>query len=115
VKEVQLTRLFDGRVGERDVDHVARRGDELLPHRVAPPHRLVAALIELLDRGHRVTPEQYAKARERRDEYRQWFDNMFERFDGIVTLPRRARRPRVSPAPATIPSTRSGRSAACRR
>ncbi|MBC8021987.1 MAG: amidase [Burkholderiales bacterium] len=49
--------------------------------------RLSPHLIELLDRGHRVTPEQYSRARARRDEYRRWLDNVFERNDAIVTVP----------------------------
>jgi Asp-tRNA(Asn)/Glu-tRNA(Gln) amidotransferase A subunit family amidase len=49
--------------------------------------RLSPHLIELLDRGHRVTPEQYAKACEKREAYRQWLDNVFERNDAIVTIP----------------------------
>jgi Asp-tRNA(Asn)/Glu-tRNA(Gln) amidotransferase A subunit family amidase len=49
--------------------------------------RLSPHLIELLDRGHRVTPEQYNRARARRDEYRRWLDNVFERNDAIVTIP----------------------------
>jgi amidase len=49
--------------------------------------RLSPHLIELLDRGHRVTPEQYAKARAKRDEYRAWLDNVFERNDAIATIP----------------------------
>jgi Asp-tRNA(Asn)/Glu-tRNA(Gln) amidotransferase A subunit family amidase len=49
--------------------------------------RLSPHLIELLDRGHRVTPEQYAKARAKRDDYRAWLDHVFERNDAIVTVP----------------------------
>lgn len=86
-KEVNLPRLFDAAwdnvmvIASRDV--VKSLAAIESRHRI----RLSPLLIELLDRGHRVTPEQYVKARERRDEYRHWFDNMFERFDGIVTLP----------------------------
>jgi amidase len=49
--------------------------------------RLSPHLIELLDRGHRVTPEQYTRALAKRDEYRQWLDKLFERNDAIVTVP----------------------------
>src|SRR5258708_4880918 len=49
--------------------------------------RLSPHLIELLDRGHRVSSEQYAKARAKRDEYRRWLDTLFERCDAIATIP----------------------------
>jgi Asp-tRNA(Asn)/Glu-tRNA(Gln) amidotransferase A subunit family amidase len=49
--------------------------------------RLSPPLIEILDRGHRITPEQHARARDKREHYRQWLDSMFDRFDAIVTLP----------------------------
>ena len=47
--------------------------------------RLSPPLIELLDRGHRVTPEQYQKARAKREDYRRWLDALFDRVDAIVT------------------------------
>jgi Asp-tRNA(Asn)/Glu-tRNA(Gln) amidotransferase A subunit family amidase len=49
--------------------------------------RLSPPLIELLDRGHRVTPEAYAKARAKREEYKRWFDGLFDGCDAIVTIP----------------------------
>jgi amidase len=49
--------------------------------------RLSPHLTELLDRGHAVTPEQYNRARNKREEYRQWFDKLFERNEAIVTIP----------------------------
>jgi Asp-tRNA(Asn)/Glu-tRNA(Gln) amidotransferase A subunit family amidase len=49
--------------------------------------RLSPPLIELLDRGHRTTPEQYMRARDKREHYRQWFETLFERFDAILTVP----------------------------
>ena len=49
--------------------------------------RLSPPLIEILDRGHRITPEQYGRALEKREAYRHWFESMFERFDAIVTIP----------------------------
>ena len=87
VKEVQLTRLFDDAwenvmvIMSRD----AVKSFLLIEsrHRI----RLSPALAELLDRGHRVTPEQYARAREKREEYRRWLDTLFERHDAIVTIP----------------------------
>ena len=52
-------------------------------HRIS----LSPPLLELLDRGHRTTPEQYGRARDKRENYRRWFEAMFERFDAIVTIP----------------------------
>jgi len=49
--------------------------------------RLSPPLIALLDRGHRVTPEAYAKARTKRDEYRRWLDGLFDGCDAIATIP----------------------------
>jgi Asp-tRNA(Asn)/Glu-tRNA(Gln) amidotransferase A subunit family amidase len=49
--------------------------------------RLSPMLQELLDRGHRVTPEQYTRAKEKREHYRQWLDSQLSRFDAIVTIP----------------------------
>ena len=49
--------------------------------------RMSPQLVEILDRGRRITPEQYARARAKREGYRQWFDTMFGRFDAIVTIP----------------------------
>ncbi len=87
IKEVNLPRLFDAAwdnvmvITSRDM--VKSMAAIESRHRI----RLSPLLIELLDRGHRVSLEQYDKARERRHEYMRWFDTMFERFDGIVTLP----------------------------
>jgi Asp-tRNA(Asn)/Glu-tRNA(Gln) amidotransferase A subunit family amidase len=87
VKEVALPKFFDeawdnlwtivSREAVKSFFSVESR------HRI----RLSPMLQELLDRGHRVTPEQYARARERRETYRAWFDTMFERFDAIATIP----------------------------
>ncbi|APV50355.1 hypothetical protein BWI17_12025 [Betaproteobacteria bacterium GR16-43] len=52
-------------------------------HRV----RLSPPLIALLERGHRVTPEAYAKARSKREEYKRWLDGLFDGADAIVTIP----------------------------
>jgi len=49
--------------------------------------RLSPMLQELLDRGHRVTPEQYTRAKDKREHYRQWLDAQLSRFDAIVTIP----------------------------
>ncbi|HYC38387.1 MAG TPA: amidase [Usitatibacter sp.] len=86
VKDVNLPKLFDAAwdnvmvIASRD----AVKSFALIEsrHRI----RLSPPLIELLDRGHRVTPEQYERALTRRNDYRNWFESMFERFDGILTL-----------------------------
>jgi len=49
--------------------------------------RLSPPLIALLDRGHRISPDEYAKARLRREEYRRWLDGLFDGCDAIVTIP----------------------------
>lgn len=86
-REVNLPRLFDA--AWDNVMVIASREAVKSFAAVESRHRisLSPALIELLDQGHRTTPEQYAKARERREDYRRWFDAMFERFDAIVTIP----------------------------
>ncbi len=87
VREVNLPRLFDDAwdnvmtVMSRDA--VKSFASIESRHRI----RLSPHLIEILDRGHRTTPEQYAKARAKRDEYRNWLDGVFERNDAIVTIP----------------------------
>ena len=87
VKEVNLPKLFDAAwdnvmvIASRDAVRSFAAIESRHRIRLSPP------LIELLDRGHRVTPDQYAKARERREDYRRWFESMFERFDGILTIP----------------------------
>lgn len=86
-KEVSLPRLFDAAWDNVMVIAAREATRSFLPVESRHRIRLSPALIELLDRGHRVTPEQYTKARERREDYRRWFDAMFDRFDAIVTLP----------------------------
>jgi Asp-tRNA(Asn)/Glu-tRNA(Gln) amidotransferase A subunit family amidase len=87
VREVNLPRLFDD-AWENLMAILSREAVKSFAsiesrHRI----RLSPHLIELLDRGHRVTPEQYARARARRDEYRRWLDGVFERADAIATIP----------------------------
>jgi Asp-tRNA(Asn)/Glu-tRNA(Gln) amidotransferase A subunit family amidase len=87
VREVNLPHAFDD-AWENVMTILARDAVKSFAsiesrHRI----RLSPHLIELLDRGHRVTPEQYARARTRRDEYRKWLDNVFERSDAIATVP----------------------------
>ena len=87
VREVNLPRLFDDAWENVMVilscEAVKSFASIESRHRI----RLSPHLIELLDRGHRVTPEQYARARARRDEYRRWLDGVFERADAIATIP----------------------------
>jgi amidase len=87
IREVNLPKLFDSawdnvmvlmaREAVRSFASIESR------HRI----RLSPHLIEVLDMGHRVTPEQYTRARARRDEYREWLDGVFERSDAIATIP----------------------------
>ena len=87
VKEVNLPRLFDD--AWENVMVIASRDAVKSFFPVESRHRirLSPALMELLDRGHRVTPEQHARALARREAYRRWLDGMLDRFDAIVTLP----------------------------
>ena len=87
VREVNLPRVFDD-AWENVMTIMSRDAVKSFAsiesrHRI----RLSPHLIELLDRGHRVTPEQYARARAKRDEYRRWLDGVFERNDAIATIP----------------------------
>ncbi len=87
LREVNLPRLFDDAwdnvmtILSRDA--VKSFASIESRHRI----RLSPHLIELLDRGHRVTPEQYTRARAKRDEYRRWLDGVFEKNDAIATIP----------------------------
>jgi Asp-tRNA(Asn)/Glu-tRNA(Gln) amidotransferase A subunit family amidase len=87
LREVSLPRAFDDAWENVMVimsrDAVKSFASIESRHRI----RLSPHLIELLDRGHRVTPEQYAKARAKREEYRRWLDGVFERSDAIATIP----------------------------
>jgi len=99
VRDVNLPKLFDD-AWENVMTIMSREAVRSFlsiesRHRI----RLSPHLIELLDRGHRVTPEQYGRARARRDEYRRWLDNLFERNDAIVTIPA------VGEAPEGLAST----------
>lgn len=87
VKEVNLPRLFDDAWENVMVimchDAVKSFAAIESRHRI----RLSPPLVQIIDRGRRVTTEEYARARAKRDAYREWFDAMFERFDAIVTIP----------------------------
>ncbi len=87
LREVNLPRLFDDAwdivmtIMSRDA--VKSFASIESRHRI----RLSPHLIDILDRGHRVTPEQYTRARNKRDEYRRWLDAVFEKNDAIATIP----------------------------
>lgn len=87
VREVPLPKAFDDAwdnvmtIMTRDA--VKSFGPVESRHRI----RLSPPLIEILDRGHRVTPEEYSKARARRDEYKRWLDTLFDGCDAIATIP----------------------------
>jgi Asp-tRNA(Asn)/Glu-tRNA(Gln) amidotransferase A subunit family amidase len=49
--------------------------------------RLSPHLAEILDRGRAVTPEQYARALARREDYRRWLDGVFSHHEAIATIP----------------------------
>jgi amidase len=87
IREVNLPRMFEDAwetamvIMSRD----AAKGFASIEsrHRI----RLSPQLIEILDMGHRVTPDQYMRARTKRDEYHRWLDNVFEKNDAIATIP----------------------------
>jgi len=49
--------------------------------------RLSPYLAEILDRGRAVTPDQYARALARREDYRRWLDGVFSQHEAIATIP----------------------------
>jgi Asp-tRNA(Asn)/Glu-tRNA(Gln) amidotransferase A subunit family amidase len=87
VKEVTLPRMFDEAWDNvmtlMCCEAVKSFASIESRHRI----RLSPPLIQVLDRGHRISAEDYARAREKREHYRHWFDAMFERFDAIATIP----------------------------
>ena len=87
VKDVHLPHLFDD---AWDNAHLIMARDAVKSFAsIESRHRISLSppLLEILDRGKRVTPEQYARARDKRDNYMRWFEAMFERHDAILTLP----------------------------
>lgn len=87
VREVNLPRAFDN-AWENVMAIMAHEAVKSFAsiesrHRI----RLSPQLIAILDRGHRTTPEQYAKARTRREEYRRWLDGLFNSHEAIATIP----------------------------
>ncbi|QJR15817.1 amidase [Usitatibacter palustris] len=87
VREVPLPRAFDAAwenvmvITSRDAVKSFALIESRHGVRLSPP------LLELLERGRGVTPEEYARARTRRDEYRRWLDNLFDGCDAIATIP----------------------------
>ena len=85
VKEVTLPHLFDDAWDNATTimahDAVKSFGSIESRHRIS----LSPSLQELLDRGHRVTTEQGNRALDKRENYRRWFEAMFERHDAILT------------------------------
>jgi amidase len=99
VREVTLPRLFEGawENGWAILAHEAVKSFMLIEsrHRI----RLSPVLMELLDRGRTVTPEQYSRALEKREEYRRWLDRVFEQHEAIATIPA------IGEAPESLAST----------
>jgi amidase len=87
VRDVPLPRAFDSAwdnvmvIASRDMVRSLAAIESRHRIRLSPP------LVALLDRGHAVTPEAYARAREKREDYRRWFDGLFDGYDAIVTIP----------------------------
>ena len=87
LREVALPRLFDD-AWETAFTIFAREAVKSFAaiesrHRI----RLSPPLMELLDHGHRVTPEHEAKVRDKREAYRRWLEGLFGNADAIVTIP----------------------------
>ena len=87
VREVNLPRAFEDAWDNVMVIMSHEAVKSFFPIESRHRIRLSPQLIELLDRGHRVTPEQYAKARAKREDYRRWLDGVFDRSDAIATIP----------------------------
>jgi Asp-tRNA(Asn)/Glu-tRNA(Gln) amidotransferase A subunit family amidase len=87
VREVSLPKMFEGAWDNAMaiMCHEAVKSFALIEsrHRI----RLSPALAQVLDRGRRVTPEEYARARARREDYRQWLDGLFGNYAAIATVP----------------------------
>jgi Asp-tRNA(Asn)/Glu-tRNA(Gln) amidotransferase A subunit family amidase len=87
VREVSMPRMFDD-AWENVMtimchDAVKSFASIESRHRI----RLSPHLIEILDRGHSVTPDEYAAARAKRDNYRSWLDGVFDTHEAIATIP----------------------------
>jgi amidase len=93
-KDVDLPKFFDDAwdnvmvIAARDMTKSLAAIESRHRIRLSPP------LMQLLDQGHRITPEQFQRACDKRDNYRRWLENLFERYDAIVTLPAPGEAPR---------------------
>jgi amidase len=87
LKEVPLTRLFDDAWDTVMIIAARDMVKSLAPVESRHRIRLSPPLIELLDRGHAISPEAYARAREKREDYRRWLDGLLDNYDAIVTIP----------------------------
>jgi Asp-tRNA(Asn)/Glu-tRNA(Gln) amidotransferase A subunit family amidase len=87
VREVPLPKAFDDawNVARDIMDFDAARTFFAIESR----HRLQlsAVLVELLDRGKRITSEAHARNLVKREEYRRWLDGLFDGCDAIATIP----------------------------
>ena len=86
-KDVELPKLFDDAWDNVAVLMAREAVRSFAPIESRHRIRLSPMLAEMLDQGHGITPEQYRRACDKRDSYRRWLDNLFERFDAIVTIP----------------------------
>jgi len=87
VREVNLPRIFEGAWDNVMTLMTREAVKSFAPIESRHRIRLSPHLVEILDRGRAVTPEQYAKARAKRDDYRRWFDGLFENHEAIATIP----------------------------
>ncbi len=87
LKEVTLPRLFEGAWDNVAAIMTYEAVRSFGPIESRQRIRLSPYLIEILDRGRTVTPGQYAKALEKREEYRRWLDRLFEQHEAIATVP----------------------------
>jgi amidase len=87
VREVNLPRIFEGAWDNVMTLMTREAVKSFAPIESRHRIRLSPHLAEILDRGRAVTPEQYAKARAKRDDYRRWFDGLFENHEAIATIP----------------------------
>jgi amidase len=87
VREVNLPRIFEGAWDNVMTLMTREAVKSFAPIESRHRIRLSPHLVEILDRGRAVTPEQYAKARAKRDDYRRWFEGLFDNHEAIATIP----------------------------